>query len=287
MSTIVNLVQGSPEWHAHRANHRNASETSAVLGVSPWVTPYQLWLLRTGRAQPEVNQAMRYGARLEPVARDAYERLTGRVMQPQVMVEGEYSASLDGITLEGDLILEIKSPFKGRDSDLWRAACEGMIPEHYRWQIETQLMVSGAELAHLYVFDGADGILVEQRPQRSSWSRIEDAWGAFMRLVAEGRPPPLSDRDTLVRADPEWTSAAETFLRLRTQADAASAKLEDAKARLLALTSHPSERGAGVQVTRYWKAGNVEYRSIPELAGVELDRYRAPSREEVRVSLTK
>ena len=36
MSTIVKLVQGSPEWHEHRLHHRNASETPAVLGVSPW-----------------------------------------------------------------------------------------------------------------------------------------------------------------------------------------------------------------------------------------------------------
>jgi predicted phage-related endonuclease len=32
---IVNLVQGSAEWHEHRRTHRNASETPIVLGVSP------------------------------------------------------------------------------------------------------------------------------------------------------------------------------------------------------------------------------------------------------------
>ena len=59
MSTIVQLVQGSEQWHAHRRGLRNASETSAVLGISPWMTPYQLWLSKTGRAQPDVNAAMR------------------------------------------------------------------------------------------------------------------------------------------------------------------------------------------------------------------------------------
>ena len=43
MSTIVKLVQGSPAWHEHRRHHRNASETPAVLGLSPWMTPHQLW----------------------------------------------------------------------------------------------------------------------------------------------------------------------------------------------------------------------------------------------------
>jgi hypothetical protein len=34
-------------------------------------------------------------------------------MQPLVMVDGDYSASLDGITLAGDTIVEIKCPYKG------------------------------------------------------------------------------------------------------------------------------------------------------------------------------
>ena len=64
MSAIVKLVQGSPEWHAHRAQYRNASETAIVMGESPWQTPYQLWELRTGRRQPEVNAAMARGTAL-------------------------------------------------------------------------------------------------------------------------------------------------------------------------------------------------------------------------------
>ena len=71
MSTIVQLVQGSEAWHAHRRGLRNASETPAVLGISPWVTPYQLWLLKTGRAEPDSNAAMRRGTALEPQARSA------------------------------------------------------------------------------------------------------------------------------------------------------------------------------------------------------------------------
>ena len=109
MSAIVQLVQGSPQWHEHRRRYRNASETAAVLGVSPWTTPYQLWLQRLGRAEVKINPAMVRGTELEPAAREAYERLTGNVMEPLVMVDGEYSASLDGITLDGGLILEIKT----------------------------------------------------------------------------------------------------------------------------------------------------------------------------------
>lgn len=287
MSTIVKLVQGSPDWHAHRATYRNASEAPAVLGVSPWVTPYGLWLQRSGRAQPEVNRAMLKGTQLEPLAREAYEKLTGHVMQPLVLVEGDYSASLDGITLDGGLILEIKAPFKGRDSELWKAASEGVVPEHYRWQIKTQLMVSGAAQAHLWVFDGREGILVEQRPRKDDWATIHDGWEGFMHYISEDRPPPLAERDTLVRTDADWQQAAEVFARVKAEADAVATRLDEAKAKLVGLAKHPSEKGAGVQVTRFWKAGNVDYKRVPGLAGVDLNAYRAAAREEVRVSLAK
>jgi putative phage-type endonuclease len=125
MSAILKLVQGTFEWHAHRAQSRNASETPAVLGVSPWQTPYQLWLLKTGRAEQKVTAPMIRGTELEPAARAAYEIKTGNLMEPLVLADGDYSASLDGITLVGDLILEIKCPYKGQTSKLWQTVEAG------------------------------------------------------------------------------------------------------------------------------------------------------------------
>ena len=87
MSAVLKLVQGSPEWHTYRATMRNASETPAVLGISPWLTPYGLWLLKTGRSQPTVTQAMAHGTRMEPQARAAYEAHTGQIMNPLVLQE--------------------------------------------------------------------------------------------------------------------------------------------------------------------------------------------------------
>lgn len=287
MSAILKLIQGTPEWHEHRRSHRNASETPAVLGVSPWVTPYELWLQRTGRATSEVTPAMLHGSQLEPAAREAYEQLTGNVMQPLVLVEGEYSASLDGITLDGSLILEIKCPVKGRESDLWKQANAGNLPEHYHWQVQHQLMVAAAATAHVYIFDGAEGILVEERPKRDDWARITDGWEGFMRFITEDLPPPLTDRDTVVRTDRDWELAAEAYLRLKEGAEVATAQLDEAKARLIGLASHTSEKGAGVRVSRYWKAGSVDYKKVPALVGVDLDQYRGAAREEVRVSVAK
>ncbi len=286
MSAILNLVQGTAEWHAHRAKSRNASETAAVLGVSPWQTPYQLWLLKTGRAELTVTPPRPPGAALDGAARLAYEEKSGLVMEPLVLVEGEYSASLDGITLEGDLILEIKCPFKGRDSELWKAVASGTVPEHYDWQMDHQLMVSGAARAHLWVYADGEGLLLEARPQPERWERIRAAWDAFMKCIAADTPPALTDRDTRERTDEEWRTAAEAYLRAKQDAEHSAAVAEDAKAALVALASHPSESGAGVKVTRFLKQGAVDYKRVPQIKDVDLEQYRKESRIEVRVTAT-
>lgn len=286
MSNVVQLVQGSEAWHAHRRGLRNASETPAVLGISPWVTPYQLWMLKTGRAQPETNAAMRHGTALEPAARAAYEVRTGHVMQPLVMQDDLYSASLDGVTLDGGLIVEIKCPVRGRQSQLWREVEAGLVPGHYGTQIQHQLMVSGAALAHLWVFDGNDGLLLEVQREDPAMALIQEGWDAFQPYLDEDRPSPLADADAVQRDDAEWLQAAQAYALAKQASQASEEALDRAKAALVALAHHPRETGGGVAVTRFWKAGSVDYKKVPELKGVDLEQYRGKAREEVRVMLS-
>ena len=146
-------------------------------------------------------------------------------------------------------------------------------------------MASGARLAHVFVFDGTAGTLLEVAPDPACWTHIQHAWDEFMRHLETDTPPPLTDRDTRERNDLAWQQAAEAYVAAKRKTEAASAELDAAKAALVGLTSHPSESGWGVQVTRYWKAGNVDYKKIPELKKVDLEEYRGPGRYEVRVSV--
>lgn len=195
---------------------------------------------------------MQRGTELEPSARAAYEAQTGLVMQPLVIEDGAYSASLDGMTLAGDLVLEIKCPMRGTRSDLWQDVSQGQVPEHYRVQVQHQLMVSDAEKAHLWVFDGAKGILTEVT------------------------------RDEALMT---WSQAAEAYAGAKQYADEAAKRLESARQALIELAQHPKEEGAGVTVTRFWKQGSVDYKKVPELTGIDLERYRKRATEEVRVTV--
>ena len=286
MADIIQLKQGSAAWLTYRLSMRNASETAAVLGVSPWCTPYQLWLQKTGRASPEVTAAMQHGTALEPAARAAYEAQTGHVMQPLVLRDGCYSASLDGMDLGGELIVEIKCPYHGQDSKLWREVQAGHVPDHYAAQIQHQLMVSGAGMAHLWVFDGTQGLLRPIEPIDHAVRRIREGWEQFQVYLDTDSPPPLTDADTVVREDVAWTLAAAAYAEAKRAADIADAVVAKTRDDLVGLAKHPREQGAGVSVTRYFKQGNIAYAKVPALQGLDLSLYRGKTREEVRVTST-
>jgi len=134
-----------------------------------------------------------------------------------------------------------------------------------------------------HIFDGTEGILFPVAPDASSWTRIHEAWEMFSRYVTEALAPPLTDRDTRVRDDPEWLEAAARYVAVRTAYDELSAKYDEAKTRLIGLAAHAREQGGGVSVTRTGKRGSIDYKRIPKLARVNLEQYRGASREEARV----
>jgi hypothetical protein len=108
-----------------------------------------------------------------------------------------------------------------------------------------------------------------------------------MRCIDTDTPPALMDRDKVIRKDTDWQQAAESYVQLKAEAELVAERVDAAKEVLVALTEHPSEVGFGVSVTRFWKTGSVDYKRVPELAGVDLDNYRQKGRFETRVSVGK
>lgn len=163
----IDLQQGSAEWHAHRAQHFNASDAPAMMGCSPYITRTALLhRMHTGLA-PEVDPATQRrfddGHRFEALARPLAEKIVGEDLYPLTGTEGRLSASFDGLTLMEDTVFEHKSL-----NDELRACMrdEGNgyeLPLQYRVQMEHQLMVSGADrvLFMASKWDGDD--LVEER----------------------------------------------------------------------------------------------------------------------------
>lgn len=46
------------------------------------------------------------------------------------------------------------------------------VPEHTHLQVEHQLMVTKADIADVYIFDGTEGVIFPVAPDESAWPRI-------------------------------------------------------------------------------------------------------------------
>lgn len=145
---LVTLAQDSPDWHRWRSKGIGASESSSILGMNPWQSREQTFALKTGLVEPEGdNVHTRRGKRLEPEAREIYEDLMGWKMPPACVIHDDYDfirASLDGLRSDHKLIAEIKAP-----SQRWHEhTIERGMPDWYAAQVQHQLMIVGASMAH-------------------------------------------------------------------------------------------------------------------------------------------
>ena len=142
---IINLLQGSSEWLSWRQSRITATDISIILGSNPWKTKLELFEEKLGlRPSQPLNAAMERGQALEPEARKLASSEIGTVFNPIVCESSKYpwlAASLDGISLGGYSILEIKCPKEFTHLE----AINGNIAPYYLDQMQHQLLVTGAD----------------------------------------------------------------------------------------------------------------------------------------------
>ena len=80
---------------------------------------------------------------------------------------------------------------------------------------------------------------------------------------------------------------AERIVAWKRRVDQADAALASAREALLALRRLKREDGASVQVTSFVRTGTVDYKKVPALVGVDLEPYRGPGREDVRITVAE
>ena len=202
---IVNLIQGTPQWNAHRAVHFNASDAAAMLGVSPHKSRRalldELHLGLTKEISSYVQEkVLDPGHEFEARARALAENIIGEDLYPCVGTEGRLSASFDGLTLLNDTAFEHKT----LNDELLLIMADGLdgsqLPEFHRIQMEQQCLVSGAGRV-LFMASRWDGeTLIEERhcyytPDPVLRQRIVDGWKQFEADLAahtvEGPAAPL------------------------------------------------------------------------------------------------
>ena len=206
---IENLTQGTPEWHAYRASHWNASDAPAMLGCSPYKSRSELLReIATGiTAEIDAATARRFkdGHRFENLARPLAEEIIGEELAPLVGSKGKYSASFDGLTLGCETGFEHKILNNTLRECMAPGSTGADLPEHYRVQMEQQIMVSGCEnILFMASQWNPGGELVEARhcwytPDQALRARIEAGWAQFERDLA-GYVPQAAPVESVGRA---------------------------------------------------------------------------------------
>jgi putative phage-type endonuclease len=274
----INVEQGSKEWLRWRKTVITATDCPAILGTSPWQTAYKCWQRKLDLvdAQPP-NAAMARGIKLEPEARAKFNDTYGFDMQPAVVESTEYTflgSSLDGITPCGRFVVEIKC---GGES-LQEMARNGIIPDYYLDQIQHQLLVTGAEKAYYYSYDGKSGTCIDVLPDPGFKDRFLSKAVAFCKCIAYFEPPAMTHKDYQDMSDNlSWKDYAKQYADVDIQLKAFEEKKDYLRKKLIELSGEQSSQGAGIKVMKIISKGRVDYEQIPELKSVDLDKYRKNS----------
>lgn len=168
VETIVK--QGSPDWHGFRSLGFGGSEANIIAGHSKYQNVVDLWEFKSGIREREdiVNDAMQHGIDTEPEARLRFEQATGLKMTPKCFEHHEFPfirASLDGITDNNQIVLEIKCPTR---LGIHMKTVRGTMPDYYYPQVQHQLFVTGAKSACFWSYmKTTGGFMLEVKPNES------------------------------------------------------------------------------------------------------------------------
>ncbi len=197
---IHDVQQGTHAWHALRAQHFTASEAPAMMGASPYMTRTELLKQKaTGIVDAEVDGSklalFQAGHDAEAGYRPVAEEAIGDDLYPvtgTLEVEGlPLLASFDGLTLDRSIGFEHK---------LWSNKVAAQLqdagepaPHHY-WQLEQQLLVSGARRILFATSDGTDTrsawVWYESKPERRE--ALIAGWKQFAADKAAYTPEPAA-----------------------------------------------------------------------------------------------
>jgi hypothetical protein len=153
----INVTQGSPEWLELRKNFFTASEAPMMMGDHKNISRNQLLDAKKGWTtivDEYLQKLFDKGHATEEAARPLAAADVGEDLFPvtgSLEVEGlALLASFDGLTMFDDVCFEHKLFNK----TLAENVLNNVLEPHYYWQLEQQLLVSGADKCYFVTSDG-------------------------------------------------------------------------------------------------------------------------------------
>lgn len=200
---IINVTQGSQAWLDLRATKFTASEAPAMMGASKYQSRDALLKMKATGETPEVSsyqeKIFAKGHATEEAARPLVENIIGDELFPATAISDEYDwmlASFDGITMMEDVVFEHKLFNQG----LYERVLANDLEPHYYWQLEQQLLVSGAEKNIFVCSDGTSDRFAscEYYSQPERRDQLVAGWQQFKKDLAS-----YSDKPEVVKVEAE------------------------------------------------------------------------------------
>jgi len=215
MKPIIIRPKSHEEWLKAREEGIGASEVAAVLGVSPWETPFSLYLKKTHQVPPtEENDAMRRGHYLEDAVVQWWMHETGeQVIKASaadiIYVHPEFPymrVTPDRIVRGRKKILEVKST---------AVQMGEKIPVYYEAQCQYQMYVTGIHQAELIYIQGGltfGRFVVDYDPGFAQYiaSKVTEFWNE--NVIGGKEPDAICVEDLAVKvpkSTPESTVLAD------------------------------------------------------------------------------
>lgn len=211
------------EFLARRRAGIGGSDIAALLGMSPYKTPLQLWMEKTGRdvTKPDADaqERMHWGVVLEDVVARHYaercgvkvQRINAQLRYPScpvavmnadrfVLEPGKRARWDDeaGRVLGASKILEVKTAHAlAQNSAEWGSAGTDEVPQHYWTQCTWYMGIAGIEVADLAVLFGGQRFVTYtialDRTLFDDMVTEADAW--WQRHIVADVPPPATTED--------------------------------------------------------------------------------------------
>lgn len=259
---------GSQEWLDFRRKHIMATDLPIIMGVSKWKKPTQLLEEKKGKGKTFVNQAMKRGTELEPVARHMLNEILKKTFEPEMVVSREYpwaAATLDGKSADGT-ICEIKCPM-GVDH---LTAFEELVPAHYYPQVQWQIFVCNT-LGAWYASYQPQSV----EPLVYFWVDRDET---YIREMREKASQFYALMENEVVEEPvhelDFGELEEMYIVLKMEEKNIQKELEDVRKKIIEKCAGKKSRGERLGITPVTVRGRVDYTSIPQLSGMDLNVFR-------------
>jgi putative phage-type endonuclease len=177
------------------------SECAIALGISNRMTALQLYLEKRGEIEreevPADSEVIWWGNALEPVVRQKYAEVTGRVVVvPGTIVHPAHHfmiAHLDGVSYDGEIGNDPRG-YEGKTAFLstgWGEEGTDQIPEDYLMQVHHYMICAELPSFDVCSLIGRRFAYYHVEPDHELQEMIVEGERDFIRRVREGDPPPL------------------------------------------------------------------------------------------------